>query len=98
MSRSAKSKFIAPRIGRSATLLEALADRRPKRRPSMPLELPDEVTRETSAIEVRPCLTFSRPSSRRRRMPWRTATSAMRSADARSMASVRISSVTVMTS
>ena len=31
-------------------------------------------------------------------MPWRTATSAMRSADARSMASVRISSVTVMTS
>ena len=59
---------------------------------------PVPVTRVTSAIEVMPRRTFSRPSSRSRRMPWRTATSAISGAGARASASLRISSVTISTS
>ncbi|MDX6682800.1 MAG: hypothetical protein QOG94_2839 [Solirubrobacteraceae bacterium] len=59
---------------------------------------PVPVTRVTSAIEVIPRRTFSRPSSRSSRMPWRTARSAMSGAGARASASLRISSDTDSTS
>ncbi len=49
------------------------------------------MTRAISAIEVRPCRTFCRPSSRRRVIPWLTATSRIASAGLRSSASVWIS-------
>src|SRR4029079_2052194 len=64
--------------GHSLTLVREHAGRQP-RGPQPPAL----VTRETSAIEGTPWRTLSRPSSRRRRMPLRTATAATRSADAR---------------
>ena len=56
------------------------------------------VTRASSANEVSPARTFSRPSSRRRRIPPRRAASAIASAEARRDGQRRISSVTGMTS
>jgi hypothetical protein len=56
------------------------------------------LTRAISANEVWPDRIFSKPSSRRRRMPPRVATSAMASAEARLTTRLRISSSTVMTS
>ena len=67
---SAKSKCITCSYRSGAGRLSRCASSRGR-------ATPVPVTRATSAIEVRPWRTFSRPSSRRRRMPLRTATSAI---------------------
>ena len=69
--------------------------RRPERVPSAQFV---PITRVTSAIEVRPCLTFCSPSSRRRVMPCCTATTRIASAGWRSSAIVWISGLIFMTS
>ena len=56
------------------------------------------VTRATSASEVDPARTLSRPSSRSRRMPCAPASSVILSVEPRSMARPRISSVTTISS
>ena len=71
----------------------------PFRRPTPEMvDVTVPVTLTPSAMDVRPCRTFSSPSSRSRRIPSRTATSAIWSAGARSSTSLRMSSLTTITS